>query len=337
MKDTNSPWRDVRKWLPGAIISIVAIFFILQLANWKDMSLTFASIQPLNLILAVIINLIALAFRAQAWRVLLEYKPGIVNSYLLINLGYFLNNLFPLRAGEIGRSIFMGRAIKVSPFHVLSTVVIERAFDLAIAAGLLLATLPMAFGFAWAKPVAIITLLVVIIALVLLYLVARNNQQVQRWMEKLAGRWGFVKKYIIPRLGSFFDGLSVLTNPFQFFLSVFWIILTWVFWLVIYYIMLLMIAPHAPVWWAIFITGIIALGLAIPSAPAGLGVYEAAVVAAISILDPGITASVSLAFAIIVHILQFCITGIFGIICLVREGLSLGSVFTEIKNRGTTQ
>jgi hypothetical protein len=68
----------------------------------------------------------------------------------------------------------------VSPLHVLSTIVIERAFDLAMAAILLLTTLPLALGMAWARPVAIITLVVVISGLIALYLVARNNERCWR-------------------------------------------------------------------------------------------------------------------------------------------------------------
>jgi len=85
---------------------------------------------------------------------------------------------------------------------------------------------------------------------------------------------------------------------------------TWVFWLAVYYVMLLPIAPGAPVWWALFADAILAAGVALPQAPAGLGVYEGAMTLALTIL--GFTKPVALAYAIILHFTSFILTAIFG-------------------------
>jgi uncharacterized membrane protein YbhN (UPF0104 family) len=69
----------------------------------------------------------------------------------------------------------------------------------------------------------------------------------------------------------------------------------------------------------------------IPAAPGGLGVYEASVVGALAIF--GITPSVSLAYALMMHFLQFTITGIFGFIELVRSRNSISSLFDQMQIR----
>jgi hypothetical protein len=266
--------------------------------------------------------------RAISWRILLEGKPSIRQAFFIICEGYLLNNLFPLRAGEIGRAVFMGRTIGISPFHVLSTIVIERAFDLALAAALLLSTLPLALGLEWARPVSIITLVLMLAALSLLFLMARYSNKVRELSVRFGGRWKLVKKYLLPQVDSLLEGLSALRTPRPFLTSVFWICISWVMWITVYYIMLLPIAPEAPFWWAMFADAVLALGVAIPAAPAALGVYEASMSAALTLL--GIPFSTALAYAIVLHFIQFALTGILGLLGLAIERKSLASVGEDI-------
>jgi hypothetical protein len=324
-----SLWHNVRRWLPGVIISLVALFVVFHLASFKDLASAFRLIKPLNLVIALVFYVIAFFIRALAWRTLLGNIPSISQCFFIVNEGYLLNNLFPLRAGEIGRAVFMGKAIKVSPFHVLSTIILERAFDLIIAATMLLTTLPIVLGVPWARSAGISTLILMIALVVVLYLMTRNNEKVHAIAQRIGGRWNLFTRFVIPQIDSLLDGLSALKNLRQFLLSIFWIGMTWVFWISVYYIMLLTIAPNAPLWWAFFANAILSLGVAIPSAPAGLGVYEAATVVALAIL--GIAQPTALAFALIMHFMSFFITGIFGFWGLIRERHSFSSISSEIQ------
>lgn len=333
----SSIWRDAKRWLPGVLISLVALFVVFRFVNWEELSGAWATAaQPLNILAAVTISVLSVCIRALLWKTLLKGKTTFKNSFFIINIGYLLNNLFPLRAGEIGRAVFMGRSSGLGPFHVLSTIVLERAFDLMAAAILLLSTLPLAFGQDWMRPVATITLLIVFAALVVLYLMARYSSWVHDLVLKLGGRWAIVEKYVVPQIDALLDGLSALTSLRSFLTALLWVVVSWGLWQVIYYIMLIAIAPGAPFWWAVFMDAVLALGMAVPSAPAGLGVYEASVVAALSLL--GISASTALAFAIVMHFLQFANTAVFGFWGLALEGKSLSSLWSEINlNRAGTK
>lgn len=326
---TRSLWQEARRWLPGVLISVVALFVLFRMANWQDLSLAFQSIQPFNLLIAVVLTLVSLVVRSLAWKALLGDKPGLVDAFFIICQGYLLNNLFPLRLGEIGRAVFMGKKISVSPFNVLSTIIIERAFDLGIAAILLLSTLPLAIGAEWAQSVAVITLVLVGMGFTALFLMARYSERVLSLFDKLGQRWSWVKRLILPRIDSLLDGLSALKSAGQFLKVLFWIVVTWVIWVLIYYVMLLPVAPQAPMWWAAFADAILALGVAIPSAPAALGVYEASLVAALSIL--GISYSIGLGYAILMHFIQFVSTAVLGFWGLARERRSLASLFNEVR------
>lgn len=330
MKQTSvGLWRNTRRWLPGAIISLIALVAVFRLARWEDLKLAFSTIQPLNLLAAVVISLVSLGTRGMAWRVLLRYRATFKQSFFIICEGYFLNYILPLRAGEIGRAVFMGQTSGLGPFHVLSTIVIERAFDLAMASGLLLTTLPLVLGVSWARPVAILTMTLVIAGLFALYLVARNSQKVHGWVFRLGQRWPLVQKWVVPSLDSLLDGLGTLTRLDQFLLAVFWILMSWVLWVSIYFVMLQPILPGFPFYRAMFMTGVLALGVAIPQAPGGLGVFEASVVATLAIF--GVSPSAALAYALLMHFMQFVINGILGFIELIRSRRSISNLFEALQ------
>lgn len=324
-QENSGFWKSVSRWLPGVVISLVALYLVLRLASWQDLQTAFATINPWFIVIASVLTVIFCIARAFAWRILLEDKPTVSQTFFGINVGYLLNNLFPLRAGEIGRAVLLGQTTGLGTFHVLSTIIIERAFDLAFAALLLLSSLPLALGLDWAKPVAIITLVLVIIGLSILFLIARNTQTVHSWISRVLGRYSLVQRFILPYLDNMLEGLGSLTNPKMFLGAVFWIAFSWFIGVLNYYIVILSIAPHAPFWWGVLIDSVLAMGIAIPSAPAALGVFEASLVAALALV--GIDASTALAYAVVMHFMQFAVTGILGMIGLMKEGRSLGSVF----------
>lgn len=329
--DAPSIWRDIRRWIPGVLISIVALFVLFKLASWPDLLAALSSFVSPSLILALFLSVISLGTRAFAWKTLLGNKATFNQAFFVINEGYLLNNLFPLRAGELARAVFMGQASGLGPYHVLSTIVLERAFDLAMAACLVLISLPLALEMEWARPVATAALGLVVAMLALLFLAARHNLLVRRWIEKFAGRWPVVQRIVTPRLGALLDGLETLTKPSQFFVTLFWIIMSWVIWVSTHYVMLRTINPEAPYWWAVFADGVLALGVAIPSAPAALGVFEGVLAGALTFL--GVPLNTAVAYAILMHFLNFFSTGFFGFWGLIRERRSISSLFSQIQFR----
>jgi uncharacterized protein (TIRG00374 family) len=324
-------WKNLSRWLPGVIVSLVALYLVFRMASWQDLQSAFTTINPWFIVAAAIMTVLFCVARAIAWRILLDRKPTVSQTFFGINAGYLLNNLFPLRAGEIGRAVLLGQTTGLGTFHVLSTIIIERAFDLAFAALLLLSSLPLALGLDWAKPVAIITLVLVIIGLTSLFLIARNTKVVHDWIARVLGRYSLVQRFLLPYLDNMLEGLGTLTNPQMFLGAVFWIAISWLIGVLNYYIVILSIAPHAPLWWGVLIDSILAMGIAIPSAPAALGVFEASLVAALSLV--GINPSTGLAYAVMMHFMQFAVTGILGMIGLLKEGRSLGSVFKAAQSQ----
>jgi glycosyltransferase 2 family protein len=172
---------------------------------------------------------------------------------------------------------------------------------------------------------------VVVIGLLSLAVMARLRSTLKAWMERLAGRISLVKKFLLPIFDSLLDGLSALTSLRGTALTFGWMGLAWAFGVSNYWVLLRGFVPDAPFWWALFVIGIASFGVALPSAPAALGVFEGAIVAALVIL--GVPPATALAYAILLHFFHIIISSIFGFYGFAKDGESLMGMYDKLSNR----
>ncbi len=327
----SSKMKTLLRWLPGVMISAIAIYAVIHFSRMQDFHAALKTVTLKYIVIITMLSLLSLVVRAIAWRTILGDQISLLNSFFGVNEGYFLNNLFPLRAGEIGRALSVGRSSGLGMLHVLSTILIERAFDIVFAAGIALITLPFIVGSEWIKPIAFSAFVIVILGLVFLFLVANNRRKIQGWIDKKDFKSRFLVERVLPQINKLIDGMTALVKPSRFLLSFFWIGMTWVVWMFFYYSTVAQLANGAPLWWGAFVSSLLALGVAIPSAPAAVGVYEAAIVGSLALL--GISSSSALAFAIVMHLDQIVITAIFGMWGLIRDGQSLSSLLATLSDQ----
>lgn len=323
--------RKILRWLPGVVISAIAVYAIVHFTEGQDFGTALRAVKPWFIIFQVAFSILTLGARSIAWRTILGKKVDLKTCFFGVSEGYFLNNLFPLRAGELGRALFVGKASGLGMMHILSTILIERAFDIFFAASILLITLPLVVGAGWIKPVAFIAFILVIAGLAFLFFISINRQKFQRWILSRNFHSGFITRRVLPQVNKIMDGLSALVHPGQFAFSFLWIGVTWVLWVIMYYVTIAQLAPSAPIWWGGFIGSVLALGVAIPAAPASVGVFEASMVGAFAIL--GVSNSAGLAYAIVMHLVQILVTTTFGLWGMIRDGRSFSSLLATIKEK----
>jgi len=320
-------------WLrvvPGILISALAVYAVLQFVDLQELKHALSTVS-LQFILGVIaFNLASLVLRGKAWQTILDNKISFRQAFFGISEGYFLNNILPFRAGEFGRSFFVGRNSGLGTMYILSSIVIERALDIGFAAILIVLTLPNLSGMDWMRPIAIVALILVVFGLGSLFLLSRSKDRVVAWLNRFEGRSRFFA-VVIPLLRNLIEGFSTISKPSQFFLVLFWIASCWALWSGLYYFMLIQTLPGQPLWTGAFISSVLAMGIAIPSAPAALGVFEAAITGAVVLL--GGTTSGGFGYAMIVHLVHFVVVAIIGMWGLSRGQVSLATVINEVLTR----
>jgi glycosyltransferase 2 family protein len=254
--------------------------------------------------------------------------------FFAVNEGYLLNNLLPFRLGELGRAFLLGRKLDpqgkpIGFWVVFSSIVIERALDMAFGVGILVTSLLFVVGGSWALPAALITGSVVLIGLIVLYILARNRDWAIAQLEKYGQRWPVLLKLGGGILPAFLSGLGVLTDGARFLRAIGWAALNWTVALFQYFVMLNAFFPHADFRWALFALGVVALGIAAPSSPGSIGVLEGVIVAALAVLQ--LDYANSLAFAITVHLIQYLLSILLGAYGLSREGETLMGLYRQLR------
>src|ERR1044071_3340486 len=150
--------KDVKRWLPGAIVSFLLIAAILYFVDLRAMLDAIRHANYGLLAIALTIGFLWMVIRAAVWRTLLRNRASYADVFWTIGEGYLLNNFLPFRLGEIGRAFLLSRKSDPSTrpigqsgqrlqfMEVLPTIVIERAMDLGYSAVILLAALPFVVG-----------------------------------------------------------------------------------------------------------------------------------------------------------------------------------------------
>jgi uncharacterized protein (TIRG00374 family) len=329
--DFDSPGKKTNnflRWLPGLLISAIALFALSRFVNVGNSLQILRSTNFAYFLLMLLFTAGFLFVRSIGWKALLGKKAKYWQVFLKVNEGYFINNIFPFKLGEISRAVFMGATMQVNPGKILSTIVMERVIDLFILAVFLLSLLPFAVGMEWVKSIAWVILGLVVIGLVILFFVVKNSRIVNSFLVKIGSRSAFIKKYILPFVFSVLDGFQSLQSTSQLIAGFLGILGSWLVSFVQYSVLLYLLVDSPKIWWGAFTNTILALGVAMPSAPAGLGIFESSIVAALNLFN--IQRDTALAYALLMHVAQFLITSVIGFFALMKDGYSLRGLFTSL-------
>ncbi len=322
--------KDIKRLIPGALISIALIAAILYFVDFGTLWNAIRTANYQLLAGSAALSFLWMIIRAKVWQTLLRDKPKYMDVLFSASEGYLLNNFLPFRLGELGRAFLLSRKSGMAFSEILPTIIIERVVDLAFSAAILLAALPFVVGAQGSERIGYIVGGIVVLGLVMMYALARNNKWALDLFHKLSVRWPSLQKFGGGFLESFFQGLGALTDGWLFLRFLFWMTLDWIIALVAYYLIILAFFPIAQPVWTLFVLGAAAFGGAIPALPGGVGTFEGAVSAAL-VLFTG-DQSTALAAALTMRLYNYLNSGILGGIGLMREGQTLSGVYQQILN-----
>ena len=136
------------KTIVGVVISMAGIYWAFKDFNFLDFRKSIKQINLIYIILAAFFLWVSVWLRGLRWKWLFKenVSPSIRSLYRAELIGYFGNNILPLRLGELLRSYIVGKENSLSKSFVFGTVVLERLMDSLILASftlLLLLTFPL--------------------------------------------------------------------------------------------------------------------------------------------------------------------------------------------------
>jgi uncharacterized protein (TIRG00374 family) len=243
--------------------------------------------------------------RAVRWRYLFlpERRPPMTAVMRATLLGYLYLSVLPVRAGEPARILLLNRLAGTPKVEIAGTAVVERVFDLAVLLTCFFALSPWLPTGSWAHPLAI---LAGIAGLLIGAVVVTLRLTGDRGLRVLLRPFG-----LLPRVGrdaaeeaatSLRHGLAGLHDASTALLALGFTLVSWLLLGAACAVALrafdLGVSPLA----GMLVVIAVSLGASLPSLPGGVGIFEAASIAALSAY--GISHADALAFGLVWHALN---------------------------------
>lgn len=247
-----------------------------------------------------------LVLRAYRWRILFD-DPATVpvgDSFASINIGLMFGNVLPSRVGEVPRVFALRRTTGLSAFEIGATVVVERLLDTFVLAVFGAALWPLFPDDPWIRVLGLFCVGVIVAFLLLLAAAAIFRGRLAGLLSGGLKRLPWVTDeratYVSRALAA---GSAILLRPRRLLEALALTVVVWTLgglaiWL-LFPAFGLDLSGSAP--WLILVAN--AFAITLPSGPAGVGVFEASIQAAL--IAYGVSASTALSYAVVLHAINF--------------------------------
>ena len=314
-------------WI-GLLISLGALFLAFRGLRVSEVADGLAEANYFLVATSLGVQLVVIYLKAIRWSLLFRplSAPRMGTLIGTMNLGYLINNVLPLRVGELVRAYVAGEVEGISKTRVLVTVGAERLLDTLTVVAFLAILLPFVDVPQWAaRPAFILGLALVLVTLGLVAIARRRDRA-----SALLG-WGVrlvPERFRERALGigeTVLDGLSIFARPWLGLLLVAWSLVVWMLAVLFYYLVMLAFDLDVPFSAAIFVMSATALGMVIPSSPGYIGVFHAITIESLVGVF-GVARSDAQSYALVQHASSYVLTTALGLAYIWRAGLSWGAV-----------
>jgi uncharacterized protein (TIRG00374 family) len=317
----------------GVGISVALLAWALRGVSAADLLREAKSAHLLPLLLAVALATLAFPIRLIRWRLLLRDDTGKPLStgslWHAVAIGFMANNVLPFRAGELVRCYAAARLTGTRFAAALSSVAVERVFDgltvvALLGAALLFAHLPdvvtmggVQVSFSHAATGAALACTAALAAALGVVLFPTAAEAVIRRAvpsPRLAGR-------LVELIEGIRHGLAVLRSPRAVAAVVFWSLVLWLENASAFYVAFKAFDLPVDYWGALLLQGLLVFGIAVPSTPGYVGVFEAVITAVLLLY--GVPGERAAAYALVYHITTFIPITVLGVWSLTHTRIGL--------------
>ena len=309
------------KLLLGVAISLVLFAYLVWTVDIHELAAQLARTRWEWVLVGVVLSALGPWTRGRRWWYLFppgSNPPGLVPATMI---GYMVNNVLPLRAGEFVRVYVVARRWGHGFWTALATLIVERVLD-SLAIVLAMAVLVVRIPVPRTLEIGAVVLLAIdLVAVTVLVFLAVAPVPARRIVERLSRRWPKLQGRLVKILETFARGLLGIRTRAHLLPLVLWTMVIWIIQIAAAWTMFRALHLELP-WiaaWAVL--AFVGLGVAIPSAPGYIGVFHAAATIALTIF--GVSATSAFGYALLFHATQIVPITVVGWIFLLREQLSL--------------
>ena len=315
----------------GILLSVLLLAFTLRGVDFGDVAQALRSSSLPLFLLATVVGMLIFPLRARRWKTILSPIDDQIPFGPLWRstaIGMMVNNVVPARAGELARAFALTRERPSIPFSAsFASLAVDRLFDAFVVLSLmLLAMLDPAFPRGervagqlvshWVAWGGIAAGLFLVVVYLIVFFPTRIVTLYQAFARRVAPRF---EQRGADVLLAFASGLSVLRSPVRFVAVLFWTVVHWMVNALAWWIACKAVGIVVPFSAMFVLQGLIAIGVAVPSAPGFFGVFEALGREGLGLY--GIDPTLAVTWAIGYHLLSFIPITVIGAYYFVRLGL----------------
>jgi uncharacterized protein (TIRG00374 family) len=324
-------------WLIGLVVSVALLVWVLHRINLREVLADARQANGFLLTLTVLLATLTFPVRAIRWQLMLRDADGRRLPWTPLwhatTIGFMANNLLPARAGEVARAYVVSRQVPVRFSTALASLGVERVFDGIALLGLMAIAIAApsfpANALLGGRSVSTITTSAAIlfaVAFALALIIALRPDPWLRLFERITRR--LLPARTAERLNRFAEGivagLAVLRSPGRLTGVVLWSLVLWIKNAAAFAICFRAFGIDVPLEAALLLQAIIGFGVALPAAPSGLGVFEAATLVTLRIY--GVDSNLAVSYALTYHLTTFLPITLLGLWSLSRLHLHLGEL-----------
>jgi glycosyltransferase 2 family protein len=306
-----------RRYVPAALAAVVTVVFAylaVRDVDFGDLQDSLADSNYWWLVPAGAMLALGFLMRVVRWRVLFARgtRPALWPMTETLLVGQFLNNVLPLRAGDAARVLVLHSLTGRSRAETAGTVVIERVFDVLALLLLLFVALPWYPEVTWLRAAALLAVVLLVAVLAAIVVLRVYGERPIRFLLRPLGRLPFLSpRRVEAAVLNTLEGVVALRSARVGLIAFAWTVLSWLVLAVSFWLALLCfdfgLSPAA----GLLVVIATSLSLLLPSAPAAVGVFEAAAIVALAAY--GVPQTQALSYALIVHalnVLPFVLAGL---------------------------
>lgn len=307
----------------GIVISAVLLFFSLKGVQGEEIWLTLKRVDPILLLVPLSFIFCAVTICSFRWSRVAGNGTRVRETFVSLLIGLFVNNVLPVRIGELARGYVLSKKRNLSFTYAFSTVLLDRFFDLT---GLLLLTFLFFPSQSLPPHVShairlLVGLLIVCIGLIIVLSQERIANHISSRLVRL--ETSFLRKFA-QRVLEIQENLKRIGSPLTILFLIALSFCTWFSMAVALFYVTRALGVNVPFACIPFVCAMLNMGLTIPSSPGYVGVYQYLLVYLLSIF--GVPKAEGFTVSLLYHASWYVPYTVLGFVFLVTEHIKVKEI-----------
>ncbi len=318
------------KILIGVAVTVLALWLSFHKTDWKALQESFSRINFTWVVLAVGNVLFSVYIMGRRWQILLRSKVAVpLSDMFRFNIiSQYFNIIIPARSGELMKAWLVSRKYKLSGSYVLGTVVIEKFIEyfVIILLGILA---PLFYTFQSQLKGYVPTAAAFVAMLPVMSVVIWKRRVIIRWLRRMVVIFPEkISRRLLQFLEKGMEAFALLKDIKMTMEVVAITLLVFASQVVTNLLLFQAYGFDLGVMEALILQVILIIGMAIPSVPGKIGVFEYTVMLALGMF--AVEGTIALSFGLMLHLVAYIPKIILGFVFMAGANISLKKSEAEL-------